>query len=166
MLFSNWIHTPKKIIAIGFVLSLCFACSPKEETQGKVEIEGRRDLAGMSNLGKDTQVWKLVEMTGSMVNSQRVGEDMDWQETYEFLPDGNFTKERKQDGKTSAASGKYRIQTARYGTNLILTYKDDSEIIGTCTGNKEETLIATNNYKLQGTWSACDGPGLTYIQEK
>lgn len=163
---STWIHTVKIHIAIGFFLSLCFACSPKAETQGKVEIEGRKDLAGMSNLGKDTQVWKLVEMTGSMVNSQTVGENMDWQETYEFLPDGNFTKERIQDGKTSTATGKYRIQTARYGTNLILTYKDNSEIISTCTGTQEETLIATNNYKLQGTWSACDGPGLTYIQEK
>jgi len=148
------------------MLSLCFSCSSEAETQEKVEIEGRKDLPGISNLGKKAQVWKLVEMTGSMVNSQTVGENMEWQETYEFLPDGSFNKERVQDGKTSTATGKYRIQTARYGTNLILTYKDEVEIISTCTGTKEESLIATNNYKLLGTWSACDGPGLTYIQEK
>jgi len=106
--------------------------------------------------------WKLIEMTGSVPNSETSGADMEWQETYRFESDGSFQKSRTREGETIEASGTYRWSDASEEPLLELDFNSDSEIIGSCNQNNLETMSFQSETIFVSSWMACDGPGLTY----
>ena len=106
--------------------------------------------------------WKLIQMSGSVPNSETSGADMEWQETYRFESDGNFQKSRTREGETVEASGTYSWSDASSEPLLELNFNSDSEIIGSCNQNNLETISFQSETIFVSTWMACDGPGLTY----
>ncbi|MDC6404548.1 hypothetical protein [Maribacter flavus] len=121
--------------------------------------------------GKDlqfsSQKWRLVQMTGSFVNSTTVGEAMDWQEYYIFNPDGSFIKSRERDGAVLEATGTFEM--VEYDNDdadyLELLFETGGELAGGCYGFGRETLQYVAEDRLQSSWMACDGPGLFYEKE-
>jgi hypothetical protein len=106
--------------------------------------------------------WELYKMSGRVANSETTGTAMEWQEYYSFNTDGSFTKSRTSNGVKTEISGSYIISKLQEGSFLELTYKTDSEIIGSCYGNNKEELTILPNSILSSTWKNCDGPGLEY----
>ncbi|RKS94212.1 hypothetical protein BC952_2083 [Flavobacterium limicola] len=106
--------------------------------------------------------WNLVAMSGSIPNSETTGAAMEWQEFYFFNTNGTFTKSRESNSVKTSISGTYTTTIQSDGTSFELTYPNDSEIIGSCFGNKKEILLLNANNSLSSTWSYCDGPGLEY----
>jgi hypothetical protein len=106
--------------------------------------------------------WALIKMSGSIPNSEALGADMEWQEFYLFKNDGTFTKSRVRNEVKTTFSGTYTIKNSPNTRYLELTYPNDNETIGNCTGDLIEDLCFTANNTLSSTWSACDGPGLEY----
>jgi hypothetical protein len=123
-------------------------------------------LVGCTNDGFDTdsypQKWQLVKMSGQVPNSEQTGADMAWQEYYIFQNNGSFLKQRVQDGVQYNASGSYTLKTTAEGQFFELIHTADSEIVGSCYGNQNESLWLQSNKQLVGIWQACDGPGLEY----
>ncbi|UOB18145.1 hypothetical protein [Abyssalbus ytuae] len=108
------------------------------------------------------QKWELVKMTGSMANSEKSGEEMEWQEYYLLNEDQTFEKYRERNNNTKQASGTYKYTTAGEEKYLVLTYTKGLDLIGNCTGDNKEQLLVQSDQSLSGTWNACDGPGLEY----
>jgi len=108
------------------------------------------------------QNWKLVKMTGSVVGSETTGSSMDFQEEIILKSNGEFSKVRTKNNKTQTVSGTYSFLELDDGTYLELSYPTRHELIGNCTGNLIETYWMKTSTRLQGTWLACDGPGLEY----
>ena len=111
------------------------------------------------------QKWKLVKMTGSFIGSETTGEDMEWQETIVLKENNIFVKSRVRNNSTTAVEGTYTYLDLEDGTYLELTFPEKSTLVGNCTGNLKETYWLISENKLQGTWLACDGPGLEYKPE-
>jgi hypothetical protein len=106
--------------------------------------------------------WKLVSMYGAMLNMGTTGAAMGWQEAYSFNNDGTFIKSRVENAIETTVSGTYITKNYQDGMHLELTYSNDNEIIGNCSGDlKEELYFKSKNY-LSNTWNACDGPVLEY----
>lgn len=122
------------------------------------------DSAEQENISMENQEWRLVRMTGNLINSETTGEDMAWQEAYSLSEEGEFTKVRQVDGKSITAVGTYQVVQLSDGSYFEFTYREYSEIIGNCTGDLKELLSFRNN-ALFGTWLACDGPGLEYQRD-
>ena len=110
------------------------------------------------------QTWQLVKMTGSLVDSEVTGDDMEWQETIGFNDKGEFLKSRTTDGLVVKAFGTFTMKTEGNETFYILKYKNDSPLIANCIGDFSEYL-AIRDTLLVGTWNACDGPGLEYKKQ-
>lgn len=108
--------------------------------------------------------WDLYQMSGRLANSETTGAAMEWQEFYSFNTDGSFTKSRTSNGTRKEVSGSYIITKIQEESFLELTYKVDSEIIGSCYGNNKEELYILPTSILSSTWKNCDGPGLEYKQ--
>jgi hypothetical protein len=106
--------------------------------------------------------WELYKMSGRLPNSETTGTAMEWQEYYSFNTDGSFVKSRTRNEVKTEISGSYIISKLQEGSVLELTYKTDSEIIGSCYGNNREELYLLPNSILSSTWKNCDGPGLEY----
>jgi hypothetical protein len=106
--------------------------------------------------------WELYQMSGRIANSETTGVAMEWQEYYSFNSDGSFTKSRTSNGTKKEISGSYIITKIQEESFLELTYKVDSEIIGSCYGENKEELFILPNSILSSTWKNCDGPGLEY----
>lgn len=106
--------------------------------------------------------WTLVKMSGSIANSETTGAAMEWQEFYMFNTNGTFTKHRERNAVKTIISGTYIATNHPEGKYLELIYPNDSEIIGSCSGNQKEVLYFTANNSLSSTWKNCDGPGLEY----
>jgi len=113
------------------------------------------------DLKNNPQTWKLVKMTGSLQHSETTGNEMAWQEQI-LLSNGSFEKIRIENGQSTKVTGSYEFSEESDGPYLILKYTSSSELIGNCTGNLMEYYRVLPNDKLQGTWLACDGPGLEY----
>jgi hypothetical protein len=111
-----------------------------------------------SYLGK----WTLVKMSGTMTPFEATGAEMEYQEFYIFNKNGTFSKSRNRNSVQTTATGRYAVKIIQDGTYLQLTYSNNSEIIGTCSVNKEETLYFSDKNTLSSTWQNCDGPGLDY----
>jgi hypothetical protein len=114
------------------------------------------------------QAWRLVKMTGSMVNSVTIGEAMDWQELIELNAGNTFRKTRKRNHKTEDATGTYSFSNDPIDNSvmLTLTYSSGKDLIGSCTSITDtETYYFRSKCKMTGTWSACDGPGLEYERQ-
>lgn len=116
---------------------------------------------GDIDLKSNRQSWKLVKMTGSFQNSETTGSDMAWQETIHLI-NGIFEKIRVENGRSSTISGTYEFSQESDGQYLILIYKSSSALIGNCTGDLKEYYRVATETTLQGSWLACDGPGLEY----
>lgn len=116
------------------------------------------------NLQYTVQKWELVRMTGSFVNSETTGDEMEWQEYYIFSPDGTFLKSRTIDGLTVEAWGTFEV--VEYDNDdmdyLELVYTSGQELIGSCNGDRTEILVYRSEKTISNTWQACDGPGLDY----
>ena len=107
-------------------------------------------------------------MTGSMINSETTGENMAWQEIIELKADNTFSKTRRRDNKTKAASGGYSFNHDPMDNSvmLTLTYSSGKDLIGSCLSITEtETYYFRSKCTMFGTWSACDGPGLEYARQ-
>jgi hypothetical protein len=106
--------------------------------------------------------WKLIEMTGSVPNSETTGAEMEWQETYTFQSDGSFQKSRTREGVITEASGTFNWIESSDERILELSYNQESTIIGSCYQNNTETMGFQSNTVFSSSWNACDGPGLIY----
>lgn len=135
------------------VVFLFFACN-----------DVRLDPGEQQGIAVENQQWKLVRMSGSFVNSETTGTEMEWQESYVLQENGDFTKTREVDGTTLQAVGTYQIVELSDGPYFEFTYRESSVLIGNCTGDLKELLSFREN-TLYGTWQACDGPGLEYERD-
>lgn len=139
----------KKSIIFYALLMLFCACSNDSSNVITTDFQGK---------------WELFQMSGRIANSETTGAAMEWQEFYSFNTDGSFTKSRTRNGTKTEISGIYIITKIQEDSLLELTYKADSEIIGSCYGNNKEELYILPNSILSSTWKNCDGPGLEYKQ--
>lgn len=139
----------KKSIVFCALLMLFCACSNDSSNVITTDFQGK---------------WELFQMSGRIANSETTGAAMEWQEYYSFNTDGSFTKSRTRNGTKTEISGNYIITKIQEESFLELTYKADSEIIGSCYGNNKEELYILPTSILSSTWKNCDGPGLEYKQ--
>ncbi len=107
----------------------------------------------------------MVSMSGMVPNSERTGDDMDWQEYYIFDSDSTFLKSRTEGDKTIEEEGIYKTKIMVDGEYMLLSYPKESEIIGSCQHQPSETLFIIDRDHLRNTWGACDGPVLSYKRE-
>ena len=152
----------KNFMCATLIATMIISCSENVETPLK-SCTVKFDLESQ----QFPQTWKLVKMTGSMIDSERTGTDMDWQETLLLKQDGTFTKNRQQNNQLIEASGIYSFALAgdSESIELSLTYTFESSIITSCYGLLFEKYILISNCKLIGTWSHCDGQGLEYVRQ-
>jgi hypothetical protein len=106
--------------------------------------------------------WKLIQMSGTIPNSETTGTEMEWQETYLLNTDGTFQKSRNRDGVITDISGTYKLINNSTESLLELNFNSESEIIGSCTSNTKETMNIQSETIFLSSWNACDGPGLRY----
>jgi len=147
-----------RIIITGLLIS----CSEdtellKESCAGKVDLESQQF----------PQEWKLIKITGRMLNSETTGANMPWQETILLKVDGTFIKHREENNQANEASGTYSFALAgkEESIELTLAYPSTNILIGSCYGQLVEKYILQAKCKLIGTWSHCDGPGLEYEKQ-
>ena len=144
----------KKIYFFIFIITLLCSCSEDENSQIDETL-----------LQFENQKWELFRTTGNVANSERTGEDMEWQEYYFFKLDGTFEKVREIEGLVSKATGSFEV--IEYNNDdadyLELTYESGLELIGSCTGDLKEVLVYRTSTIVSNTWFACDGPGLDYM---
>ncbi len=136
-----------KRILLFMTIAILSSCNKEDDGNPESELTGN---------------WKLIEMSGSIPNSETTGSDMEWQENYLLNTNGTFLKSRERDGITTEESGNFMFEELSDGKYLMLTYATDNEIIGNCTSELTEVLRLRSDSTLFGTWSACDGPGLVY----
>jgi hypothetical protein len=138
----------KKLIACLIFLWGLYACSSSDDIN-----DSEPELSG---------TWKLIEMSGSVPNSETSGENMEWQETYRFQPDGSFIKSRTRDEETIEATGTYRWISETEERLLELEFNTENQIVCSCYQNNSETMRFQSETVFISSWFACDGPGLIY----
>ncbi|QED37656.1 hypothetical protein FK178_07910 [Antarcticibacterium arcticum] len=117
--------------------------------------------------------WNLVKMTGSFGNSLTTGEDMEWQESYNFNRDGTFIKSRSRDGELTEAAGTFVIteNDSQFNDPLInfsieIEFSNSNSIAASCySGGMKEELYFRGD-RMLSNYHACDGPGLEYKKSK
>ncbi|MGE6352903.1 hypothetical protein ACQKCJ_03380 [Flavobacterium sp. NPDC079362] len=109
--------------------------------------------------------WELIEVTGFRP-ANIIFDKLGWQESYVFNTDETFIKTRTKDNKTTTATGKFAVKKLDNETHFELTYEENNDIIGTCTGNLIEDLSINKEGLLVNSWQMCDGPGLIYKKSK
>ena len=138
----------KKHILFLMIIGILFSCNKNDDGNNlETEIIGN---------------WKLIQMTGSIPNSETTGTEMEWQETYQLNTGGTFQKSRDRDGVITDVSGIYNIIDLSDGKYLEFIFNSESEIIGSCYSNLKEEMFFQSENTISSTWSACDGPGLKY----
>jgi len=138
----------KKQILFLMIIGILFSCNKNED-----------------NINLENQIignWKLVQMTGSIPNSETTGTEMEWQEIYRLNADGTFLKSRDRDGVITEVSGTYTLINNSNEPLLELTFDSESQIVGSCTSNTKETMSLQSETIFLSSWNACDGPGLKY----
>lgn len=117
--------------------------------------------------------WHLVRTFGQIPNSERIGNEMHWQEFYTLRADGTFTKKRVQDGETFFAEGTYILndyENAEGQSNdflISMIYPSENALIGSCyMGSLKEELWFRTEEIMASTWHHCDGPGLEYEKKE
>ena len=138
----------KKLTLFLMVVGVLFSCNKNDDN---INLES--EIIG---------TWKLIQMTGSIPNSETTGTAMDWQEVYQLNTNGTFQKSRERDGIIKEVSGTYSLINNSNEQLLKLNFNNESEIIGSCTSNTEETMIFQTETIFFSSWNACDGPGLKY----
>jgi len=137
----------KNKILFLMIIGVLFSCNNNDENDTENELVGN---------------WKLIQMTGSIPNSETSGAEMDWQETYVLNANGTFLKSRDRDGITTEVSGTYNFINNSNEPLIELNFDTESEIIGSCTSNMKETMNLQSETIFLSSWEACDGPGLKY----
>ena len=66
----------KKQILFLMIIGILFSCDKNDD-----DINLETEIIGN---------WELIQMTGSIPNSETTGTDMEWQETYQLNNDGTF----------------------------------------------------------------------------
>ncbi|WP_299779732.1 hypothetical protein [uncultured Formosa sp.] len=84
--------------------------------------------------------WKLIQMTGNLLDSDTLGADMEWQETYLLQADETFIKLRDRDGVITEASGTYHFINNSNKPLITVTFDNESEIVGSCTSKSEDIM--------------------------
>ena len=109
-----------------------------------------------------SEAWELTTMqSGSMAGASE--QPLPYQEHYNFFDDKTFEKNREDKGITVSGSGTYNTSIAEEGLYYNLLYTTTSPLlIGSCTGNKTETLLLKPNGNMQNSWAMCDGPYKVY----
>ena len=138
----------KKQTLFLMVIGVLFSCNKNDDS---INLES--EIIGS---------WKLIQMTGSIPNSETTGSEMDWQETYQLNSNGTFQKSRERDGVVTEVSGTYNLTDNSKEQLLELNFNSESEIIGSCTSNIKETMIFQSETIFYNSWNNCDGPGLKY----
>ncbi len=136
----------KNILSIILIVFLLTSCSKNDEIHTNL-LSNKFVLVAMSSMGPD---------------SERTGDKMDWQEYYVFDSDSTFLKSRTENNKTIVAEGTYRIKIMVDGEYMILSYPEESEIIGSCEHKPSEMLFIIDHDYLRNSWGTCDGPVLSY----
>lgn len=137
----------KNKILLLMIIGTLFSCSKNTENDTENILVGN---------------WTLIQMTGSIPNSETSGTEMDWQETYLLKADGTFLKSRDKDGTTIEVSGTYNFINSSNETLVKLNFDSESAIIGSCNSNSKETMKLESETIFINTWNACDGPELKY----
>jgi hypothetical protein len=137
----------KNKILFLMIIGVLFSCNNNDDNDTENELVGN---------------WKLIQMTGSIPNSETSGAEMDWQETYVLNANGTFLKSRDRDGVTTEVSGTYNFINNSNEPLIELNFDTESEIIGSCTSNMKETMNLQSETIFLSFWEACDGPGLKY----
>lgn len=137
----------KNKILFLMIIGVLFSCNKNDDNDIENELVGD---------------WKLIQMTGSIPNSETSGTEMEWQETYVLNANGTFLKSRDRDGITTEVSGTYNFITNSNEPLIELNFDIESEIIGSCTSNRKETMNLKSETIFLSSWEACDGPGLKY----
>jgi hypothetical protein len=113
--------------------------------------------------------WDLVSAYSVWTGTTYVGDEMNYQQTYQFRSDGTFTKIQIVDGILQEATGSYSTEEpeavateAGARLNVTLNFTEGKELAGNCFGPNLENLVLNRNQELKNSWSVCDGPGLTY----
>ncbi|AFU69018.1 hypothetical protein P700755_002229 [Psychroflexus torquis ATCC 700755] len=83
-----------KFSALIIVAILCSCINDDDDDVTQATLEGD---------------WKLVQMSGSIPDSETTGSDMEWQESYRFFEDGNFLKTRETEESVVELTGTYRF---------------------------------------------------------
>ncbi|TVZ51477.1 hypothetical protein [Dokdonia sp. Hel_I_53] len=111
------------------------------------------------------ETWELITMQrGSLAGAE--SQPLPYQEHYEFLVDMTFKKNRDEKDTSLSGSGTYKTNTTEEGIYYNLSYKNTApSLIGSCTGNKTETLLLKPDGKLQNSWAMCDGPFKVYVKQ-
>jgi hypothetical protein len=113
------------------------------------------------------QTWQLVKSTSSWTRTVLTGSALPWQEKYVFQADSTFTKTRQTGDQTAEARGTFSVRTYPSGQYAILTYSQESNLIGSCTSRSlKESLALRANDTIRGEWEGCDGPRLEYTRVK
>jgi hypothetical protein len=148
MLFIKIInlHIMKKFIILFLVVTTFFSCS-SDDVRPFTDYQGK---------------WELTQMTGRTANSEITGSAMEWQEFYLLDANGTFIKSRKQNGIVTEISGTFSLIKSSNSNALQLTYKSESEIIGSCFSGLKEEMHFQSEKVFVSTWQQCDGPGLKY----
>lgn len=153
-----------KVNIIILLMSIGFAaCSNSATVAEGIEDDSSENLQeDLEDPETVNEQWKLVKMTGSMPNSEVSGEDMPYQENYQFNEDGSFSKTRETEEGKITAEGTYELVENEDGLTYQLDYPNDSEIIVSCSGNSEYLYFAEDGTTLlSGAW-ACDHAGHFY----
>ncbi len=140
----------KKYFLVLLVLCTAFACSKDNNF----------------DINKYPQKWTLVKTTGQIPNSEKTGENMEWQEYYLLNSDGTFIKHRERNGINYDAGGRFKFISIASETMLELTHDTENAIIANCYSHQTEELWLKSGNKLIGTWQMCDGSGLEYERKK
>ncbi len=152
----------QRLICLAFIMSL-LSCSKEPEVAVKESCIGYINLETMSF----PQKWKLVKMTGSMMNSETTGSNMSWQEYILLNRNGSFIKHREQNSQEQEATGTYSFSDTSNNTiELNLIYPTTGNLVGSCYGQTSEKYLLITQCKMVGTWQHCDGPGLEYEKEQ
>ncbi|MFL1897282.1 hypothetical protein ACJRPK_16380 [Aquimarina sp. 2-A2] len=137
----------KKIVLLIIILNLVsYSCNSDDDTNPRVYED----------------LWVLVKMSGTQPNSETTGDAMEWQEFYDFSDDTTFIKSRTRNNTTIEIFGVYKDSVVQGEAVLFLSYPEDNEIIGSCSGTPEEQLYFTSATTMISNWQACDGPALFY----
>ncbi|MEO5909975.1 MAG: hypothetical protein ABIP95_03760 [Pelobium sp.] len=136
----------KKVLTFLFAIIILSSCKKEETSDGN----------------SYPQKWKLITMKGQIANSSLSGNNLPYQENYQFNTNKTFTKTREENGTTTSASGTYSVEEFESKIYYMLQYKEANKLIESCYfGSKEQSLYFVNN-KLFGGSQPCDGPGLEY----
>lgn len=76
--------------------------------------------------------------------------------SYQFNKDNTFTKTRNYDNKITTLSGTFEIKTNETATVFVLTYKEQSSLISSCTGGLTESFTLDKSGRLNDNAGMCD----------